>query len=186
MLFRHPLVRSAAYRAASVPQRHAAHAALAQATDPGIDPDRRAWHRAHAAEGPDEDVAQELDRSAQRAQARGGVAAGAAFLERAAMLTPDPAARAGRAVAAAQAKVQAGSSGAALDLLAMAEAGPLSDLDEARVHLVRAHLAFAANRGSDAPLLLLEAARRLRVHRPGPEPGHVPGRPAGRGLRRPA
>ena len=161
MLFRHPLVRSAAYRAASVPQRHAAHAALAQATDPGIDPDRRAWHRAHAAEGPDEDVAQELDRSAQRAQARGGVAAGAAFLERAAMLTPDPAARAGRAVAAAQAKVQAGSSGAALDLLAMAEAGPLSDLDEARVHLVRAHLAFAANRGSDAPLLLLEAARRF-------------------------
>ena len=166
MLFRHPLVRSAAYQAATEPERRTVHAALAQATDPAIDPDRRAWHRAHAAEGPDEDVARELERSAQRAQARGGVSAGAAFLERAAMLTPDPAARIGRTVAAAEAKVQAGSSGAALDLLAMAEAAPLSDLDQARVHLVRAHLAFAANRGSDAPLLLLEAARRLESSDP--------------------
>jgi hypothetical protein len=159
--FRHPLVRSAAYRSASARERQQVHRALAEATDPQTDPDRRAWHRAQAAEGPDEDVAEELERSAGRAQARGGLAATAAFLERAALLTSDPAVRAERTLAAAQAHLQAGAFGKALDLLARAEAGPLSEFQQARADLVRAHVAFAARRGSDAPLLLLQAAKRL-------------------------
>lgn len=161
ILFRHPLARSAAYRAATDDDRRAAHAALAQATDPVADPDRRAWHRAQAADGPDEEVAAELERSAERAEARGGVAAAAAFLERAAQLTPDPAARVSRSIAAAGDKVQAGAPGEALALLADAAAGPLDARQDARLHLVRAQLAFAADRGSEAPPLLLAAARRL-------------------------
>ncbi len=159
--FRHPLVRSAAYQSASAQERREAHAALAEATDPALDPDRRAWHRAQAAQGTDEDVAGELERSADRAQARGGLAAAAAFLERATILTPDPAQRTRRAVAGAQAKVQAGDLDTAQDLLAIAEAGPLGEMDQARVMLVRAQLAFVTSRGSDVPALLLAAARRL-------------------------
>jgi DNA-binding CsgD family transcriptional regulator len=159
--FRHPLARSAAYRSASLAERQQLHAALAEATDPQNDPDRRAWHLAQAAPGHDDDLAAELERSAGRAQARGGVAAAAAFLERAALLTGDPARRAGRALAAAHAKVQAGASAAARNLLAMAETGPLSDLEQARMELVRAKLVSATSRGGDAPLLLLRAAERL-------------------------
>jgi DNA-binding CsgD family transcriptional regulator len=159
--FGHPLVRSAVYQAASAGDRREAHRALAEATDPEADPDRRAWHRAHAAVGPDAEVAAELERSAGRAQARGGLAAAAAFLERAAVLTPNPARRADRALAAAQAKVQAGAFEAAVQLLGMAEAAPLDEFQRARVDLLRAQLAFAANRGSDAPPLLLRAAKRL-------------------------
>jgi len=159
--FRHPLVRSAAYRSASAQERREAHGALAEVTDPQLDPDRRAWHRAQAAPGPDEDVAAELERSADRAQARGGLAATAAFLERAATMTLDPSLRAGRALAAAQAKLQAGAFDAARDLLAMAETGPLGEFERARADLVRAWLAFATGRASDAPALMLAAARRL-------------------------
>jgi DNA-binding CsgD family transcriptional regulator len=159
--FRHPLARSAAYRSASRAERQQLHAALAAVTDSRLDPDRRAWHLAQAVPDKDEEVAAELERSAGRAQARGGVAAAAAFLERAALLTGEPARRAGRALAAAQAKVQAGASGAARDLLAMAEAGPLSDQEQARLELVRARLVSATSRGGDAPLLLLRAAQRL-------------------------
>jgi DNA-binding CsgD family transcriptional regulator len=159
--FRHPLVRSAVYRAAVLSERRAAHRALAEATDPDIDPDRRAWHRAHAAVGVDEEVAAELERSAERARARGGAAAAAAFLARAAELTPDPAHRGRRAVAAAQAKFDAGASDAALELLAAAELAPLDELQRARLERVRAEIAFERTRGSDAPALLLDAARRL-------------------------
>jgi DNA-binding CsgD family transcriptional regulator len=137
------------------------HSALAEATDRSSDPDRRAWHRAHAANGPDEDVAGELERSAGGAQARGGLAAAAAFLERAALLTPDPEVRAERTLAAAREHLQAGAFGQALDLLAGLKAGPLSESQQARADLVRAQVAFAARRGSDAPPLLLGAARRL-------------------------
>jgi DNA-binding CsgD family transcriptional regulator len=159
--FRHPLVRSAVYQAATAADRRRGHRAIAEATDPGTDPDRRAWHRAQAAAGPDEGIASELERSASRAQARGGLAAAAAFLERAVTLTLEPARRAERALAAAQAKYQAGAFDAALALLATAEAGPLDELQRARVDLMRGQIAFASSRGSDAPPLLLKAARQF-------------------------
>ncbi len=159
--FRHPLVRSAVFQAATPDDRRRAHRALAEATDPEVDPDRRAWHRARAAVGPDEDVAADLERSAGRAEARGGLAAAAALLEQATALTPEPACRAGRALAAAEAKHLAGAPGAARALLATARDGPLVELQRARADLLDAQIAFAANRGRDAPPLLLEAARRL-------------------------
>ena len=159
--FRHPLVRSAVYRSASERDRRKAHRVLAEVTDPETDPDRRAWHRARAAAGPDEKVAAELERSAGRAQARGGLAAAAAFGERAAALTADPARRAGRTLAAAQAGLQAGAFGKALELLAMAEAGPLDEVQGARADWLRGQIAAASGLGSDAPPLLLKAARQL-------------------------
>jgi DNA-binding CsgD family transcriptional regulator len=165
--FRHPLVRSAVYRAAPTADRQEVHRALADATDPQADPDRRAWHRAQAAAGPDEEVAAELEDSAGRAQARGGLAAAAAFLERAALLTPGPAHRADRTLAAVQASLRAGAFGKALELLAMAEAGPLDELQGTRADWLRGQIAFASGPGSDAPLLLLKAARRLEPLDPG-------------------
>ena len=159
--FRHPLIRSAAYYAAPAADRRRAHAALAAVSDPGADPDRRAWHLAEAATGPDEQVAAELEQSAGRAQARGGLAAAAAFLERAATLTPDPGRRAERTLEAAQVNVQAGAFGKARDLLAAAEAGPLDEFQAARADLLRGRVAFASGLGSDAPALLLKAAKRL-------------------------
>jgi DNA-binding CsgD family transcriptional regulator len=162
--FRHPLVRSAAYRSTSVRRRREAHRALAEVTDPVADPDRRAWHLAHAASGPDETVAGELERSAERARARGGMAAAAAFLDRAVRLTRDPIQRAERALAAAQANFQAGAFESALRLLAAAEAGRLDDFQQARVELLRGHIAFASGRLSDAPGLLVTAAGRLEKH----------------------
>ena len=159
--FRHPLIRSAAYRAAHFRDRQEVHRALAAATDRDTDPDRRAWHRAQAASEPDEALAGELERSADRAQARGGTAAAAAFLARAAELTPDPAGRGRRALAAAQAKFDAAASDAALELLATAELAPLDELERARLERLRAEVAFARTRGSDAPALLFDAARRL-------------------------
>jgi DNA-binding CsgD family transcriptional regulator len=161
VIFRHPLVRSAIYRAASAEERQTAHRALADVTDPELDPDRRAWHLAQATSGPDDDVASELERSAQRAQARGGLAAAAAFLERSAALTLEPRRRAERALAAARVATQAGAFDPALRLLATAEAGPLDELQCARADLLRGQIAFGTWRGSDAPALLLQAARRL-------------------------
>src|SRR5690349_22432775 len=152
--FRHPLARSAAYRSASIQARQEMHAALAEVTDPIADPDRRAWHRAQASPGPDEEVAADLERSAGRAQARGGIAAAAAFLERSVSLTADPARHVERALAAARASMQAGAFGKALELLGMAESqgsGPLDELASARVDLLRGQVAFASGLGSDAP-----------------------------------
>jgi DNA-binding CsgD family transcriptional regulator len=160
--FRHALVRSAVYRAASLADRQAVHEALAAATDPETDPDRRAWHRAHAANVPDEDLACELIHCASRAQGRGGIAAAAAFLERAVALTPDHEKRASRALSAARAKFAAGDIAAAESLLATTEVGPLGELGRAQVQKVRAQIAFALRRGSDAPPLLLRAAEQLR------------------------
>ena len=159
--FRHPLVRSAVYQAAPDLDRQDVHRALADATDPASDPDRRAWHRARAASGLDESVANELERSAGRAQARGGIAAVAAFLERAAELTPDSTRRGRRALAAAQAKLESGAPEAAQELLTAAEACSLDELQHARLTRLRAEIVFALRRGSDAPPLLLDAAKRL-------------------------
>lgn len=159
--FRHPLVRSAAYRAADLADRQEIHRALAEATDPQSDADRRAWHRAHAAVGPDEAVAAELERSADRAQVRGGVAAAAAFLQRATELTPDPARRAARGLAAAQAEFDAAALDAAYELLAMVDLGPLDELQRALVVRLRARIVFARSRGSGATPMLLDAAKQL-------------------------
>jgi DNA-binding CsgD family transcriptional regulator len=159
--FLHPLVRSAVYRAATAPDRRRAHRALAEATDPHTDADRRAWHRAQAVFGTDETVAGELERSADRARARGGLAAAAAFLDRAAALTPEPADRALRALAAAHAKHEAGAPDAALDLLTVAAAGPLDALQRARGDLLRAQIAFVRTRGSEVPGMLLDAGKAL-------------------------
>ena len=159
--FRHPLMRSAVYRAASLNDRRLAHRALGEATDAHVDPDRRAWHIAEAAADSDEDVAAELERAAGRAQARGGLAAAAAFLERATSLTPEPTRRGQRALQAAQIKYEAGALDDALALLATAEIGSVDVLHHPRVHLLRAQIAFASRHGSDAPPLLLEAAREL-------------------------
>jgi hypothetical protein len=159
--FRHPLVRSAVYRVATPDERRAAHRALGEATDPEADPDRRAWHFAHAAVGFDENVASELERSAGRAEARGGLAAAAAFVERAAALTLDPKRRAERTLAAAQAKLRAGALEPALALAALAESGPLGELGRAQLDVLRAQISFESNHGIDAPPLLLKAAKRL-------------------------
>jgi DNA-binding CsgD family transcriptional regulator len=159
--FRHPLARSAVYRSATAQERRAAHRALAEATNRNADPDRRAWHLAAAAAGPDEQVAEELQRSALRAQARGGFAAAAASLQRAVLLTGDSSRRVERALAAAEASVQAGAFEVARALLATAEADPLDELQQARVELLRGQLALLSTFGSDAVPLLLKAARRL-------------------------
>jgi DNA-binding CsgD family transcriptional regulator len=159
--FRHPLVRSVAYRTATLTERNDVHRALGEATDPDSDPDRRAWHCARATVGPDESVAAELVRSADRARSRGGVAAAAAFLERAMELTPDAAVRGTRALAAARAKFEAGAPDSAHKLAAAAELAPLDDLHRAQLTRVRAQIGFARSRGREAVPLLLEAAKRL-------------------------
>ena len=161
--FRHPLVRSAAYRGAPTAARRAVHGALAAATDPDADPDRRAWHRAHAATAPDEAVARELIDSAGRAQRRGGVAAAAALLERSVTFTLDTGQRAFRALTAARAKFETADFGSAQYLLALADAGPLDELGHAKVQRLRSQIAFDLRRGSDAPALLLSAARRFET-----------------------
>jgi DNA-binding CsgD family transcriptional regulator/tetratricopeptide (TPR) repeat protein len=161
--FPHPIVRSAAYRAANPQTRRRGHAALADATNPETDPDRRAWHRAYATSAPDEAVAAELERCASRAQARAGPEAAAAFLERAVELTPGDRLRGERAISAAQAKFDAGGAAAAEGLLAVAAMCPLDDLDRGRVDRLNAHIAFARTRGGDTPLLLSAAAKRLQT-----------------------
>jgi DNA-binding CsgD family transcriptional regulator len=159
--FRHPLVRSAVYRSVTAQERRVVHLVLAEMTDPQVDPERRAWHLAAAALGPDEEVALELERSAGRAQARGGLAAAAAFLRRAAELTAQPARRADRALAAAQAGLEAGAFDSARGLLARAETGELDEFQRARADLVRGQIALSSGAGSDAAPLLLKAAQRL-------------------------
>jgi AAA ATPase domain len=159
--FRHPLVRSAVYRLAALSARRSVHGVLAEVTDPELDPDRRAWHLAFAASGPDEQVAVELERSADRAQARGGYAAEAAFLERALTLTADFDRRAARALAAARARLAAGEPRTARDLLSISERGPLDELGSVQLGVLRARIAFALGRGGDAPALLLTAAQSL-------------------------
>ena len=161
--FRHPLVRSAAYRSATPQERRVVHGALADATDPETDPDRRAWHRAQATAAPDEDVAAELERTAARAKSRGGHAAAAAFLERAALLTPDAGARAERSLAAAVVLVEAGAFDGASALLATAEAGPLDEFQRARAELIQGQIALFKAPGPEASALLLKRARSLEA-----------------------
>jgi DNA-binding CsgD family transcriptional regulator len=159
--FQHPLVRSAVYRAASPEERQAVHRALAHATDVSTDPDRRAWHLASAARGPDEEVAAELERSAGRAQARGGFGAAAAFLRRSVELTQEPARRTERSLAAAQASLTAGALDLTRELLTITQAGVLDPFQRARIELLRAHVAYASGPDNNAAPLLLTAARRL-------------------------
>jgi DNA-binding CsgD family transcriptional regulator len=165
--FRDLLARFAIYRTASPAERQIVHHALGAVTDPGTDPDRRAWHRGQAALGPDEDVAAELERAVPAARARGGLAADAAFRERAAELTPDPSVRSRRALAAAQVKHQAGAAEGARRLLALAQAGPLDELGRARAGLLGAQLTAGVGRDRDALPLLVQAARRLEPLHPG-------------------
>jgi DNA-binding CsgD family transcriptional regulator len=159
--FRHPLLRAVVYREAPADDRRAVHIALAEATDQALDPEGRAWHRAHAALEPDEQVASELEQSAERVRARGGIPAAAAFLKRAAELTPDPGRRAGRALTAAQAMLRSGSSEAAQDLLATAELGPIDGLQRARLARLQAQVVFTRGAAGEASALLLDAAERL-------------------------
>ena len=159
--FRHPLVRSAVYREATREQRREVHLALAHATDRSVDPDRRAWHLAIAAVGPNEPVAAALEQSAGRAQARGGLAAAAAFLHRSTVLSRDPKQRVRRALAAARASLHAGIFEDALELLALAEASTPDELQMAHVELLKGQIAFASSMGTTAPPLLLKAAQRL-------------------------
>jgi DNA-binding CsgD family transcriptional regulator len=161
VVFRHPLMRPVAYRAASRVDRRKVHAALAAATDARTDPDRRTWHLAQASAGPDDLLAADLERSAGRARDRGGLAAAAAFLERSMALTAQPRRRAERTLAAAQASIHAGVFGKALDLLVTAETGPLDEVGSARMDLLRGQIAFSSGLGGDAPSLLLKAAKRL-------------------------
>ena len=161
--FHHPLVRSAVYRAASLDERRRAHNALAEASDPDLAAERRAWHHALAAAKPDESVAADLERSAGRAQSRGGLPAAAALLERATGLTPDPAVQAARALAAAELTFEAGEFEATKRLLATAESGSLDGFQRARTALLRGHVALVYAYGGDAPSLLLHAARELEA-----------------------
>ena len=146
---------------------------LAEATDRELDPDRRAWHRAKSTQTPDEEVAAELEESAARAQARGGYAASAAFLEQATALTPDESRRSGRALAAAQAQLQAGALEDALRLLSTAETGLLNEVEQAKALLVRGQISFLSTRSGEAAVLLLEAANRFRDVRPRVRPRHL-------------
>jgi DNA-binding NarL/FixJ family response regulator len=166
VIFHHPLLRSTVYRSAPAQERQAVHLALADATERAADPDRRAWHLAAAAAGPDERVASELERSAGRAQTRGGAAAAAAFLGRAVALTGDPARRADRALGAASASLQAGAVDEARRLVGAAADSPLAEFQSAQAERLRGEIAFAANLGSNAPPLLLKAARRLEPLNP--------------------
>ncbi|WP_081790520.1 helix-turn-helix transcriptional regulator [Nocardioides sp. URHA0032] len=165
--FRHPLARSVSYWSAPAAERQTAHRALAEETDRAADPDRYSWHLAHATPGPDEEVADELERSAARAGARGGLAAAAAFLQRSVALTIDPRKRAQRALTAAVAQFQAGAFAATTELLDLAEAGPLEEPEKAQISLIRAQLAFVLHRGGEAPALLLAAAVELEAIDPG-------------------
>ena len=161
--FRHPLIRSSAYRCVPLSERRRIHRALATVTDPDVDPDARAWHLGHAAMGPDDSVADELERSAARVQARGGISAGAAFLERASTLTVDPNRRSDLAIGAAAAMAQSGQLDRARALLAVADSARLSDLQQVRADLVRAQVALVSSHGNDAAPLLLGAAVRLET-----------------------
>ncbi|SNY37384.1 helix-turn-helix transcriptional regulator [Paractinoplanes atraurantiacus] len=162
--FRHPLVRSAVYQAGEPRQRRAVHLALAEVTDETIDPDRRAWHRAAAAPGPDEEVAAELERSAGRAQARGGLAAAAAFLQRSVQLSLDTRQRVRRALAAAEATLAAGDFEAASRFADLARREATDEFPRARSELIRGHIAFSSGRTGEAPGALLAAAQRLEPH----------------------
>ena len=159
--FRHPLVRSAAYAVGTLEDRCDAHLALAEATDARANPERRAWHLAAAATGPDEAVAAQLEETAATAQSRAGLAAAAAFLQRSVELTLEPERRAERALAAAHAHMHAGAFTTALGLLAEAQAVAIDDVQRGRMERLRGQIQYASNPGPEAPVRLLKAAKTL-------------------------
>lgn len=161
--FCHPLARSAVYRAAEPERRQAVHRALAEATDPVTAADRRAWHRAQATTGPDERVAAGLEASASRARSRGGVAAAAAFLRRAAALSLDPDKQTERTLSAARATFETGDSDAAADLVASIDPETLNEFQRASVDQLRGQIAFIGGVGGAAhgAESMLRAAQRL-------------------------
>jgi DNA-binding CsgD family transcriptional regulator/tetratricopeptide (TPR) repeat protein len=159
--FRHPLVRAGAYRSTAPGWRRRAHAALAEATDPARDPDRCAWHRAHAVTGVDERVAEQLAASADRARSRGGWAAAAAMLDRAVELTPDPSRQGDRLLAAARMRLSAGEPGAARALVDQAERRPLAGSAPGEARLLRALVDFHVGRSLESTSALVDAAAGL-------------------------
>jgi DNA-binding CsgD family transcriptional regulator len=159
--FRHPLMRSIVYHGAPSVARWRVHEALAAVSDPVRDPDRRAWHLAQATSGADEDVARELERSAGRARARGGWAGSAVFLERSAELTADRGRKAGRLVAAAEARLMTGETSAARALLDCATPDLLDPVVRARARRLEGEILFAAGESAAATSVLLEAARMV-------------------------
>jgi DNA-binding CsgD family transcriptional regulator/tetratricopeptide (TPR) repeat protein len=161
VVFRRPLLRFAVHQLATDEERRDVHFALALVTDPARDPDRHVWHLAHAADGPDEGLASELERLAPVARRRGGLPAAAAFLEQATMLTLDPGRLADRAIAAAEAKRTAGADHDATRLLSTAEMYLLDDQRQGRLQRQRAHISSPGN-----PDILVEAARRMQADRP--------------------
>jgi DNA-binding CsgD family transcriptional regulator len=164
--FRHPLVRSVAYARASRDERRRAHRALADATNPATDPSRRAWHAAEATAGPDEQIASELEAAAEVAQARGGYAARAAFLRRAAELSGVPGKRVARVLGAAQAMQDAGTLDAGIRILATLRSAELTARDTAHVEWLRAYTRLVQHRGADAAGALVSAATGMTPHHP--------------------
>jgi DNA-binding CsgD family transcriptional regulator len=158
---RHPLVRSAVYQAATGAQRRQVHRALAEALSGHGDPDREAWHRASAAEGPDPAVVRALEGAGSRAQRRGGHVAALAAYERAAALCDDPTKRTGLTVAAARSAWACGRAGQAQALLSKAREATNDPLLLADIARLRGHIEVNLGSASEAHRIFVDAAQAV-------------------------